>query len=67
VREWAREVTFPDGLHRHRRIGDVALHDGIHPDGVYILNRARRPRATWDRDVVIATRIVAIDLEEGRL
>lgn len=56
---------FPDGVHRARRVRDVAAHDGVHPAGLYLKVRSRMPRASWAPELIEAVRAAAAGLEEA--
>jgi hypothetical protein len=64
-RDASDEVVFTSGVHRNRRVVDVAAHDGIHDPGVYIRFRARAPRHDWDVALTEAVRAAAGRLEEA--
>ncbi len=59
------QMLFPDGLHRFRRVVDVAAFDPVLGEGVYIRYRARVPRPWWSPQLVSAVRAVAAELEEA--
>jgi hypothetical protein len=60
---WAGDIRLPDGVHRNRRVADVAVSDSILDEGVYLRVRARRPRPSWSEDVAVAVTVVALHLD----
>jgi hypothetical protein len=59
VPEWACTAVIPSGIHKSRRVADVAAHDGVVEHGLYLRVRTRRPRQDWPDHVRAAVAIVA--------
>jgi hypothetical protein len=54
---WAPAQVFPDGAYRGLMLADVAAIDPW-----YLRARARWPRPDWPHSLVVALRLVAVEL-----